>query len=59
MPAGRLSRAPRSGVLPDRVVCVGRLSAITLPNADFGPLTPQSSTVVHNTNGRTGWREGS
>ena len=50
---------PPIRVLPDRVVCVGQLSAITLPNAGFGPLTSQSSTVVHNTNGRAGWREGS
>jgi hypothetical protein len=33
-------------VLPDRVVCVGSAFRHHPPNADFGPLTPQSSTVV-------------
>jgi hypothetical protein len=48
MPAqlGRLSRAPRSGCFPIGLFCVGSAFRHHPPNADFGPLTPQSSTVV-------------
>ena len=58
----RFLRMATVGVRPDRrssAVCGGPFFTITPKSRDFGPTTPQSSTVVaHHEPGRAGWREG-